>query len=55
MRDAEENPTPKVDKATRRVCISGEEDQWDSGIWAVGITIPQISSEKDTFEDVCMG
>lgn len=23
---AEEAPTPKVDKVTRRVCISGEED-----------------------------
>ena len=31
MRAIEETAIPKVDKATRRVCISGEEDKRDSG------------------------
>lgn len=51
---AEETPTPKVAKTTRRVCISGERktsETQETG--AEDITIPQIKNEKDPIGSVC--
>ena len=51
---AEETPTPKVAKATRKLCISGKKKTSEiQEIRAEGISIPQTTTEEDSIGGVC--